>query len=85
VDGGRPNVREALVGVDALISAGRVALVHDRLDQNGGAERVLEALHEMFPQAPIFTSMWNRSKVTRFEGCDVRTSWMQFMPRPCTR
>jgi glycosyltransferase involved in cell wall biosynthesis len=63
-----------------LISAGRVALVHDRLDQNGGAERVLEALHEMFPQAPIFTSMWNRSKVTRFEGCDVRTSWMQLLP-----
>jgi glycosyltransferase involved in cell wall biosynthesis len=54
--------------------------VHDRLDQNGGAERVLWTLHEMFPQAPIFTAMWNRSKVARFQECEVHTSWMQSLP-----
>ena len=58
----------------------RVALVHDRLDQHGGAERVLAVLHDMFPSAPIFTAMWNREAVPRFEGCDVRVSWMQRLP-----
>ena len=58
----------------------RVALVHDRLDQNGGAERMLWTLHEMFPTAPIYTAMWNRRRVPQFEGCDVRTSWMQHLP-----
>lgn len=54
--------------------------MHDRLDQNGGAERVLWTLHEMFPEAPIYTAMWHRTEVTRFQDCDVRTSWMQALP-----
>ena len=58
----------------------RVALVHDMLEQQGGAERVLWALHEMFPDAPIFTAIWNRGRVTRFLNQDVRTSWMQRLP-----
>lgn len=33
----------------------RIALVHDYLMQDGGAERVLLAFHRMFPDAPIFT------------------------------
>jgi glycosyltransferase involved in cell wall biosynthesis len=57
-----------------------VALIHDRLEQNGGAERVLLALHSIFPDAPIFTPIWNRRGVPAFEGCDVRTSWMQRLP-----
>ena len=35
----------------------RVALVHDYLTQYGGAERVLEVLHGMYPDAPIYTSL----------------------------
>lgn len=58
----------------------RVALVHERLDQDGGAERVLWTFHEMYPQAPIFTSMWNRKAVPQFEGCDVRLTWMEHLP-----
>jgi glycosyltransferase involved in cell wall biosynthesis len=57
-----------------------VALVHDRLDQNGGAERVLWSIHQMFPEAPIFVAMWNQSLVTSFSNCEVRTSWMQRLP-----
>ncbi len=41
---------------------------------------MLWVLHTMFPEAPIFTAMWNRSLVDRFKGCDVRTSWMQRLP-----
>lgn len=37
----------------------RVALVYDRVNKWGGAERVLLALHEMFPQAPLYTSVYN--------------------------
>lgn len=58
----------------------RVALVHDRLDHAGGAERMLWTLHEMFPSAPIFTAMWNRDGVPQFRSCDVRTTWMQRLP-----
>jgi glycosyltransferase involved in cell wall biosynthesis len=58
----------------------RVALVHDRLDHSGGAERMLWTLHRMFPAAPIFTAMWNHDAVPQFRGCDVRTTWMQRLP-----
>lgn len=36
----------------------KVALVHDYIKEYGGAERVLETLHEMWPDAPIFTSVY---------------------------
>jgi glycosyltransferase involved in cell wall biosynthesis len=66
--------------LDSIRNEYSVALVHDRLDQNGGAERVLGSLHEMFPRAPIYVSMWNESLVTDFVDCEVRTSWMQRLP-----
>lgn len=34
----------------------KVALVHDYLREYGGAERVLESLHEIFPDAPVYTA-----------------------------
>jgi glycosyltransferase involved in cell wall biosynthesis len=37
----------------------RVALVYDRLNKIGGAEHVLEAFHEIYPQADWFTSFWD--------------------------
>ncbi len=39
----------------------KVALVHDYLTEFGGAERVLEAIHELWPSAPVFTSIWDKS------------------------
>ncbi|MCC6705417.1 MAG: glycosyltransferase family 4 protein, partial [Thermomicrobiales bacterium] len=35
----------------------RIALVHDYLTQYGGAERVLDVLKELYPDAPVFTSV----------------------------
>ena len=59
----------------------RVALVHDYLNQMGGAEKVLLTLHELFPQAPIYTSIYEPSRVDRrFRSMDVRTSFMQRLP-----
>lgn len=37
----------------------KVALIYDRVNKWGGAERVLLALHEIFPQAPLYTSVYN--------------------------
>lgn len=59
----------------------KVALVHDYLNQMGGAERVLIAFHEMFPDAPIYTSIYDPQRVDPvFRSMDVRTSFMQKFP-----
>jgi glycosyltransferase involved in cell wall biosynthesis len=42
----------------------KIALVHDYLVQYGGAEKVLEALHEVWPKAPIFTSFVNKDTLS---------------------
>lgn len=38
----------------------KVAIVYDRVNKWGGAERVLLALNKMFPEAPLYTSVYNR-------------------------
>jgi len=59
----------------------RVALVHDYLTQYGGAERVLEALHELYPDAPVFTSVTDRSALPpTFSSWQIHNSPMQWMP-----
>ncbi len=59
----------------------QVALVHDYLNQMGGAERVVLALHEIFPDAPLYTSIYDPKCVdTAFQKIDVRTTFMQKLP-----
>ncbi len=59
----------------------RVALVHDYLNQYGGAERVLEALHQLYPDAPIFTSIYDADVMPdHYREWDIRTSFMQSLP-----
>lgn len=59
----------------------KIALVHDYLREYGGAERVVEALHEMWPKAPLYTSFvdWRSlgAHANRFKRWDIRTSWVQ--------
>jgi len=60
----------------------KVALVHDFLNQYGGAERVLKALHEIFPEAPIYTLLYDPEKMRgEFEKADIRTSFLQKFPK----
>ncbi len=63
------------------LSTKRIALVHDYLLKIGGAERVLKALHEMFPQAPIYTVVYDR-KFTRELLGDIKISgtFLQKLP-----
>ena len=59
----------------------KVALVHDYLNQMGGAERVVLALHELFPDAPLYTSIYDPKRVDpAFQKIDIRTSFMQKLP-----
>ncbi len=59
----------------------RFAIVHDYLNQMGGAERVLMVLHDLFPDAPIYTSIYDPSRVDpAFRMMDIRTSFMQRLP-----
>jgi len=59
----------------------RVALVHDYLVQYGGAERVLEVLAEMFPQAPIYTLIYDPEQLYgAFSDKKIRTSFLQSLP-----
>lgn len=59
----------------------KVALTHDYLNQMGGAERVVLALHEMFPDAPLYTSIYDPHRVDKaFQNIDIRTSFMQKFP-----
>jgi glycosyltransferase involved in cell wall biosynthesis len=56
----------------------RVAIVHDYLAQAGGAERVIEALHELWPDAPIYTSVYDpKATLPSFQQMDIRTSFLQ--------
>ncbi|HPN96708.1 MAG TPA: glycosyltransferase [Candidatus Moranbacteria bacterium] len=60
----------------------RVALVHDFLTACGGAERVLEVMCEMFPDAPIYTLLYDREKMRgKFADKDIRTSFLQKFPK----
>jgi glycosyltransferase involved in cell wall biosynthesis len=59
----------------------KVAIVHDYLNQAGGAERVVAVLHRMFPKAPIFTTLFDPKAVGRpLSDADVRVSWMRRLP-----
>lgn len=62
----------------------RVALIHDYLKEYGGAERVLEALHEIWPKAPVYVAYYNPqalgSQGETLRSWDIRTSWLQKIP-----
>ena len=59
----------------------RMALVHDWLNQMGGAEDVLETLVGMFSHAPVYASMyWRGGMPEAYGSWDVRTTWMDRLP-----
>jgi glycosyltransferase involved in cell wall biosynthesis len=62
----------------------KVALVHDYIKEYGGAERVLEALHDIYPKADVYTSVYLPSYLgphrDRFKNWNIRTSFFQLIP-----
>jgi len=58
----------------------KIALVHDWLNQMGGAEQVLENLVDLF-DAPVYTSIyWPEGVSPAYQEWDIRTSWLDRMP-----
>ncbi|MFA4833440.1 MAG: glycosyltransferase [Patescibacteria group bacterium] len=59
----------------------RVALIHDHLAQDGGAEKVLKVLTEMFPEAPIYTLLYEKKNADKyFKNRQIETSIIQKLP-----
>lgn len=59
----------------------KVALIHDHLAQDGGAERVLRVLSEMFPEAPIFTLLYEKKNADKYyHHRYIETSIIQKLP-----
>jgi hypothetical protein len=58
----------------------RIALVHEWLTNVAGSERVLLAMHDLFPDAPVYTSVFVREEFPELAGADVRTSFLQRIP-----
>lgn len=60
----------------------KIALVHDYLSEFGGGERVLLALSEMFPQAPIYTAFYRKGSPAwkRFKDKKIVVSWVHNVP-----
>jgi len=60
----------------------KVAIVHDRLTIWGGAERVVEELHRMFPAAPVHVALLDREVVAPgLQGADLRPGPLQRLYR----
>lgn len=62
----------------------KVALVHDYLREYGGAERVLEELHQLFPEAPVYTAFVDKKALgknwQRFKGWDIHQTCLSKIP-----
>ena len=58
----------------------KVAIVCDWLTNVGGAEKVLLAVHRLYPKAPIYTSKYSKRGIDWFRDADVRTGWLQIFP-----
>jgi len=59
----------------------RVALVHDYLSQQGGAERVLQALSEIWPEAPIFVLFSDKEKLGNLSAKEINNTYLHKLPR----
>lgn len=59
----------------------KVALVHEWLVTLGGSERVVWAMHRLFPSAPVHTTVYHPAKLPApFHSLDVRPSFLQAFP-----
>lgn len=59
----------------------QVALIHDWLNQIGGAEDVLETIVQMFPEAPLYTSLyWRKGMPEHWREWPIQTSFIDKLP-----
>lgn len=56
------------------------ALVYDRVNKIGGAEKILEVLHELYPDSPLYTAVFHPEKAKWTKDWDVRPSFLNRFP-----
>lgn len=65
-------------------SSPNIALVHDYLREYGGAERVLEALHQLYPTAPVYVGFIDERAMgrhwTKFSSWQLHQTWLASIP-----
>jgi glycosyltransferase involved in cell wall biosynthesis len=57
----------------------KLALAHEYFVTHGGAERVVETFHEMWPEAPVYTFFHDRRRYGELPGWNLRTSYLQWL------
>lgn len=63
-----------------IIKNKKIAIVCDWLTNLGGAEKVIMSLHKLFPEAPIYTTLYDKSRAKGFESATIYTSFIQKIP-----
>lgn len=58
----------------------KIAIVCDWLTVYAGAERVVYEMHQLFPNAPIYTSLYNARRCPLFDKADLRESGLRYLP-----
>ena len=58
----------------------KVAIAHEWIVTLGGSERVTLEFHRLYPQAPIFTTVYDAAARPEFRDADVRPSFLQHIP-----
>ncbi len=58
----------------------RIAIVYDWMDKQGGVERLLPVLRQMYPDAEFFTSFYDEGRAPWARGLNVKTTFMQRLP-----
>lgn len=70
-----------LPGAGRVAGRLRTALVHERLNVMAGSDKVVQTIHNMLPDAPIFTALADQALLdAHFPDADVRTSFLQRVP-----
>ncbi|MFA6131937.1 MAG: glycosyltransferase [Patescibacteria group bacterium] len=58
----------------------KLALVHDHLIQDGGAEKVLRVMQDIWPKAPTYALFYDKNNFPDFQEKEIRTSFLQKLP-----
>lgn len=58
----------------------KIAIVYDKITKFGGAERILLALHEIWPHAPLYTAVYDQKRASWADIFSVQTSFLQKIP-----
>lgn len=58
----------------------KVALIYDQVNKFGGAERVLMALHEIWPEAPLYTAFYDRKNTVWSRSFKIKVSFLGAIP-----